>query len=249
MEQVEAELRSLLMKSEALENFVTRKLNFIELKDGPLSAGDTGFMILCTALVFLMTVPGLGLYYSGMVRVTDALTSAQQSFTLACLITFVFFTFGYSLAFGPVAQGSLPVKADQHSSPFIGDASRLWYWGISADSVHQLAPTIPESVFAAYQLSFAIIAAALICGAFADRVQYGPLLVFITLWHIAVYCPIAHSCWYIIASICSYIRYFLNECPLKGMTMVSSGEQVKWISQEETSFISAPVSYDLSYIF
>jgi hypothetical protein len=128
---------------------------------GPLIKGDTAFMILCTAIVLMMTIPGLGLYYSGMVSVKNVLACIMQSFMITCLITVLFFFVGYSLAFGPAAQAGV-IDQSQHSDLYIGDGSRLWYWGLGRSSVHQLATTIPESVYATYQLTFAIITAALI---------------------------------------------------------------------------------------
>ena len=146
--------------------------------------GDTGYMVICTALVLMMTIPGLGLYYSGMVRVQNVLVTVMQSFSIACTITLVWLLWGYSLAQSPAGVPQ-PDGAVRHSSSFIGavrrrhvvaysntpagDANRLWLWGMNVGTVHQSAPTIPESVFCMFQLAFAIITAALICGSFADR--------------------------------------------------------------------------------
>lgn len=103
--------------------------------------------------------------------------------------------FGYSLAFG--TPNPAPFREPGgHTSLFIGDGSRLWFWGINPGSVNLLAPTIPESVYALYQLTFAIITAALITGSFADRMKYSSMLVFIGLWHIGVYCVVAHTNWH-----------------------------------------------------
>ena len=144
--------------------------------------GDTGYMIACTALVLMMTIPGLGLYYSGMVRIQNVLVTVMQSFSIACTITLVWLMWGYSLAQSPAGVPQTD-GAIRHSSAFIGkrfavgeidftnsgDANRLWLWGLNVSTVHQSAPTIPESVYCMYQLAFAIITAALICGSFADR--------------------------------------------------------------------------------
>lgn len=149
-------------------------------------------MIINSALVLMMTIPGLGLYYSGMVKVTNVLATVMQSFSITCLITFMWLCWGYSLAFGPADMQGQLTGVNKHSSGLIGDGSRLWLMGVNVGSTHFLAPDIPESVFCVFQLNFAIITAALICGAFADRMKYGPMLVFMALWHTAVYCPIAH---------------------------------------------------------
>jgi Amt family ammonium transporter len=160
------------------------------------NAGDTAFMIICCALVLFMTIPGLGLYYGGMVSVKNVLATVMQAFSIVALITMMFMFFGYSLAFGPANPPDYLVGDPGHSSLFYGDASRFWYWGMNVNSVNFLAITIPESVYAVYQLTFAIITCALICGSFADRMKYSSMLVFMALWHIAVYCPIAHSMWH-----------------------------------------------------
>jgi Amt family ammonium transporter len=166
---------------------------------GPVStldAGDTAWMITATGLVLFMTVPGLGLYYSGITRPKNVLTTYIQCFTITCLVTFLWLVFGYSLAFGPSEQPTAGSPYYRHSSPVIGDASRFWFYGLGLDSVHMLATTIPESVFCMYQLTFAIITAALIVGSFADRMKYSSMIIFIGLWHLLVYCPVAHSVWH-----------------------------------------------------
>jgi Amt family ammonium transporter len=175
----------------------SRNLQYTTIGNGySLSSGDTGFMTICTALVLMMTIPGLGLYYSGMVSVKNVLATVMQSFAITCLITCLFMLCGYSLAFGPPGKGSAPLDYQQHSPLYIGDGSRLWYWGLGSDSAHMNAASIPESVFATYQLTFAIITCALICGSFADRMKFSSMLVFMGLWHICIYCPIAHSNWH-----------------------------------------------------
>jgi Amt family ammonium transporter len=152
-------------------------------------SGDTAWMLTSCALVLFMTIPGLALYYSGMVREKNVLATVMQSFSITCLITVLWLAFGYSLAFGPAGDTN-------HSSPVIGNGSRLWLRGMTINTFHQLAPTIPESVYCMFQLTFAIITPALICGSFADRMKYGPMLIFMTFWHLLVYCPIAHSVWH-----------------------------------------------------
>jgi Amt family ammonium transporter len=193
------------------------------------SSGDTGFVILCSAIVLMMTIPGLGLYYGGMVKVKNVLSTVMQAFSIVCLITFLYMCLGYSLAFGPINNPGYLNGASGHSSLFYGDASRFWFWGMNPASYNQLAPTIPESVYALYQLTFAIITCALICGSFADRMKYGSMLVFMGLWHIGVYCPVAHSCW--------HLDGFLNQAGL----MDFAGGNVVHISSGIAGLVSTLV--------
>jgi ammonium transporter, Amt family len=165
-----------------------------------IDSGDTAWMLTSTALVLFMTLPGLALYYSGMVRVKNVLATVMQTLSIAALITILWLCWGYSLAFAPT-QPCIDVRTPSSSNCaasalIYGDGSRLWLQGLTVTSTNQLAPTIPESVFCTYQLTFAIITAALICGSFADRMKFVPMLVFISVWHTIVYCPIAHSVWH-----------------------------------------------------
>jgi hypothetical protein len=137
--------------------------------------GDTAWMLTSTVLVLFMTIPGLALYYSGMVRVENVLTTVMQILTITCTISVLWWSVGYSLAFGPA-------DPNRESSPIIGDASRFFLRGMTLHSYHQLAPTIPEAVFCAYQLTFAIITPALICGSFADRMKYTPMIIFMVFY-------------------------------------------------------------------
>lgn len=154
-----------------------------------ISAGDTAWMLSSTALVLLMTIPGLALFYAGMVRKKNVLSTALQSFTICCLVTVVWVIIGYSLAFTP------------SSSPFIGSLDRLMLGGLFYDkassmlSVSHIAPTIPESVYVMFQLTFAIITPALITGAFAERMKFSAMVVFMVLWSLFVYAPVAHAVW------------------------------------------------------
>ncbi len=154
-----------------------------------LNSGDTAWMLAATALVLFMTIPGLTLFYAGMARSKNVLAIVMQCFIITALITFLWLCFGYSLTFAP-AQTSNP------NAIIYGDATRFWLQGMGLDTKHQLAPSIPESVFCAYQLTFAIITPALITGAFADRMQFEAMILFMTLWHFIVYCPTAHSLWH-----------------------------------------------------
>lgn len=154
-----------------------------------ISAGDTAWMLTSTALVLLMTIPGLALFYSGMVRKKNVLATALQSFAICALVTVVWVVIGYSLAFTP------------SESPYIGSLSRVFLDGMSFDkvqgliSVSHVAPTIPESVLVMFQLTFAIITPALITGAFAERMKFSALAVFMVLWSVLVYAPVAHWVW------------------------------------------------------
>ncbi|WP_442946117.1 ammonium transporter [Noviherbaspirillum sp. Root189] len=153
-----------------------------------ISAGDTAWMLTSTALVLLMTIPGLALFYTGMVRKKNALGTMAHSFITVCIVTVLWVLVGYSLAFTP-------------GSPFLGGATRVLLEGLEyvKDSgkltVHELAPTVPESVFMMFQLTFAIITPALIAGAFAERMKFSALVLFITIWSLVVYAPIAHWVW------------------------------------------------------
>ena len=127
-----------------------------------------------------------------MTREKHVLAIGMQVFTITCLITVLWLIFGYSLAFAPISAAD----NDAQRFPVYGSGERLWLLGLGLFTTHQLAPTIPEALFCAYELTFAIITAALICGSFADRMRYTPMMLFISLWHLAVYCPIAHANWH-----------------------------------------------------
>ncbi len=147
-----------------------------------LDSGDTAWMLTSTALVLMMTIPGLALFYGGMVRKKNVLATVMQSFAVTCLVTVLWTIVGYSIAF-------------TEGTPFFGGLSRFMLGGLTIDSVNGLAKTIPESVYMCFQMTFAIITPALICGAFADRMKFSALLWFIGLWAVVVYAPIAHWVW------------------------------------------------------
>ncbi len=149
----------------------------------PPDSGDTAWMLVATALVLLMTVPGLALFYAGMVRAKNVLSVMMQCFAIVALVTLLWFAYGYSLAFVP-ATGAL--------GAVLGGGDKLFFAGVVRDS---LVGTIPESVFATYQLTFAAITPALIVGAFAERMRFGPLLVFVAAWFTLAYVPVAHMVW------------------------------------------------------
>ncbi len=153
-----------------------------------INSGDTAWMLAATALVLMMTIPGLAMFYAGMVRKKNVLDTALQSFVVCCVVTVLWVVAGYSLAFTP---GNL----------LIGDSSRVMLEGMrflkdaGQLSVSNLAPTIPESVFVMFQLTFAIITPALITGAFAERMKFSAMLTFMVLWSLLVYAPVAHWVW------------------------------------------------------
>ena len=153
-----------------------------------ISSGDTAWMLTSTALVLMMTIPGLALFYGGMVRKKNVLATLMQSFAITCVITILWWLIGYSWAFTP-------------GSAYLGGATRALFNGMTIMkdanklTVSHLALTIPETVYAMFQLTFAIITPALIAGAFADRMKFSAMLVFMTVWSLVVYCPIAHWVW------------------------------------------------------
>jgi len=154
-----------------------------------ISAGDTAWMLTSTALVLMMSIPGLALFYGGMVRKKNVLATLMQTFAIVCMVTILWWLVGYSWAFTP-------------GSKFLGGMSRALFNGmtfmhdpINKLSVSHLALTIPETVYAMFQLTFAVITPALIAGAFADRMKFSAMLVFMAAWSLLVYVPIAHMVW------------------------------------------------------
>ncbi|AAQ61665.1 ammonium transporter [Chromobacterium violaceum] len=153
-----------------------------------INSGDTAWMLTSTALVLFMTIPGLALFYGGMVRKKNVLATLMQSFAITALVTVLWAVVGYSLAFTV-------------GTPYIGDLSRVLLDGMvymkdaGKLAVHPLAGTIPESVFMTFQMTFAIITPALITGAFAERMKFSAMLVFMALWSLLVYVPVAHWVW------------------------------------------------------
>lgn len=144
-----------------------------------VDSGDTAWMLTATVLVLMMTIPGLALFYAGMVRKMNSLAMLMQSFAICCLASVLWMVAGYSLAFGA-------------GNTFVGDLGNLFLSGLGVDAVFG---TIPESVFMTFQMTFAIITPALITGAFADRMKFSALLLFTTLWLLLVYAPLCHMVW------------------------------------------------------
>ncbi|TJW59063.1 MAG: ammonium transporter [Mesorhizobium sp.] len=153
-----------------------------------LDTGNTAWMLTSTALVLMMTIPGLALFYGGMVRKKNVLATIMQSFAITCLVTVLWFMFGYSLAFTTNESASL--------NSYVGGFSRFFHHGITVSTLWLPGvANIPEFVFSMFQLTFAIITPALIAGAFAERMKFSALLIFMGLWLVFVYAPIAHWVW------------------------------------------------------
>ena len=160
--------------------------------EAKIDTGDTAWMLTSTALVLMMTIPGLALFYAGMVRKKNVLATMMQSFSICALVTLLWMVCGYSLAF-------------TNGTPYLGDFSRVLLNGLAdnwdkpftlgAGTDNPTPNTIPESVYLMFQMTFAIITPALIAGAFADRLKFSALMLFIGLWSIVVYSPIAHWVW------------------------------------------------------
>ena len=157
-----------------------------------INGADTAWMMTSTALVLLMTLPGIALFYGGMVRKKNVLNTMASVVAICAVVSLLWFAVGYSLAFTP-GSGTL--------GHFIGGTERLWFAGLDyvkdtqKVAVSHIAPNIPESVYSMFQLTFAIITAALVVGAFVERMRFSAMLCFISLWTMAVYAPIAHWVW------------------------------------------------------
>lgn len=153
-----------------------------------LNAADTAWMMTSTALVLLMTLPGIALFYGGMVRRKNVLNTMASIVAAAALVSLLWFAVGYSIAFTP-------------GNAWLGDGSRLWFSGLDylkeagKVAVSHVAPNVPESVYAMFQLTFAVITAALIVGALVERMRFSAMLWFLGMWSIAVYAPVAHWVW------------------------------------------------------
>lgn len=151
-----------------------------------LDTGNTAWMLTSTALVLMMTIPGLALFYGGMVRKKNVLATIMQSFAITCLVTVLWFMFGYSLAFSD--GGGM--------NAYLGGFSKFFHHGITTSTLWLPGvANIPEFVFSMFQMTFAIITPALIAGAFAERMKFSALLIFMALWLLVVYAPIAHWVW------------------------------------------------------
>ncbi len=152
---------------------------FAQEETPTLDTGNTAWMLTSTALVLLMTIPGLAMFYGGMVRKKNVLAMVMQVFSVCCLMTVLWMVAGYSLAFG-------------EGGAYVGDLSKAMLSGLTLDS---MSGTIPESLFMVFQMTFAIITPALIVGAFADRMKFSAMLLFTGAWMLAIYAPITHWVW------------------------------------------------------
>lgn len=159
----------------------------IAAADG-LDSGDTAWMLTSTALVLFMTIPGLALFYGGLVRAKNVLSVLMQCFATTGLVTIIWILWGYSLAFDTTGMEA----GVTNLRSFVGGLSKAGLSGVGVDS---LAGTIPESVFVTFQLTFAIITPALIAGAYAERMKFSAMLLFTVLWSSIVYAPICHMAW------------------------------------------------------
>lgn len=154
-------------------------LPFAAFAQGGINTGDTAWILASTALVLFMTLPGLALFYGGLVRAKNVLSVLMQCFAITCIVSLMWVVVLYSLTFAP-------------GGPFIGGLSKAFMAGVTVDSVNG---TIPEVVFSMFQLTFAVITPALIVGGFAERMKFSAMLIFSALWSIAVYAPVCHWVW------------------------------------------------------
>ena len=149
---------------------------------GKIDGGDTAWLLTSTALVLFMTIPGLALFYGGLVRTKNVLSVLMQCFSITCLVSILWLVGAYSLAFSD-------------GNAFVGGLGKMFFKGVTLKSIHPVAGTIPETVFAMFQLTFAIITPALIVGAYAERMKFSAMFLFSGAWLILVYAPVAHWVW------------------------------------------------------
>ena len=145
-----------------------------------LDSGDTAWMLTSTALVLFMTLPGLALFYGGLVRSKNVLSVLMQCFAIACMASILWVAVGYTMAFGP------------DGGPWLGGFSKVFLAGVTEDS---LSGTFPETVFVMFQMTFAIITPALIVGGFAERMRFSAMMIFSALWLLLVYAPVTYWVW------------------------------------------------------
>jgi Amt family ammonium transporter len=164
-----------------------------------IDSGDTAWMLSSTALVLLMTIPGLALFYAGMVRKKNVLATLMQSFVICCIVTIVWTVAGYSIAFttGNAYMGDFSrIMLNGIAEHMVkGNDSQAFVLASGVKDVADMSTTIPETVYMMFQMTFAIITPALITGAFADRMKFSAMCIFMTLWSLLVYSPIAHWVW------------------------------------------------------
>jgi len=162
--------------------------SLVMAQEKTLNSGDTAWMLTATALVLFMTIPGLALFYAGMVRSKNVLSVMMQCFAITALMSLLWFAYGYSLAFDTTGMEA----GVTNFSSFVGGLGNMFLGNLTKES---LTSAFPESVFITFQMTFAIITPALIVGAFAERMKFSAMLVFMTIWFTLVYAPIAHMVW------------------------------------------------------
>lgn len=148
-----------------------------------IDTGDTAWMIVATALVMLMSIPGLALFYGGLAKTKDALNTMAMTFVTFCIVSILWVIYGYTFSFGDDVRG------------IIGSASKLFLKGVGSNSISDLAKTIPEYIFIVYHLTFAAITVALASGAYIERMKFSAWVLFSVLWMTLVYMPVAHWVW------------------------------------------------------
>ena len=162
--------------------------SFAMAQEATLNSGDTAWMLTSTALVLFMTIPGLALFYAGMVRSKNVLSVMMQCFAITGLMSILWFVYGYSIAFSTSGMEAGVININS----FVGGLSNIFLGNLTKAS---LISAFPESVFITFQMTFAIITPALIVGAFAERMKFSAMLVFMGVWFTLVYAPIAHMVW------------------------------------------------------
>lgn len=159
-----------------------------------LDSANTTFLIFSTAMVLMMTLPGLALFYGGMVRKKNLIATVTQSVAVTCLVAVIWFAVGYSLAFGVASDPVFGVPGEL-ANLYIGGFDTVFLKNVTSSTAYKVAPGVPEMTWIAYQMTFAIITPALITGAFAERVKLSGLMLFMALWSVLVYAPICHMVW------------------------------------------------------
>lgn len=175
----------------ALLSLVTPGLALAEEAAPALNSGDTAWMLTATALVLFMTIPGLALFYGGMVRSKNVLSVMMQCFAITGLMSILWVVYGYSMAFDTAGME----KGVLNFNSFVGGFSKAFLSGVTPESLTSATALFPEAVFITFQMTFAIITPALIVGAFAERMKFSAMLVFMGIWFTLVYAPIAHMVW------------------------------------------------------
>ncbi len=175
----------------ALLSLVMPGLALAEEAAPALNSGDTAWMLTATALVLFMTIPGLALFYGGMVRSKNVLSVMMQCFAITGLMSILWVVYGYSIAFDTTGME----KGVLNFNSFVGGFSKAFLSGVTPESLTSATALFPEAVFITFQMTFAIITPALIVGAFAERMKFSAMLVFMGIWFTLVYAPIAHMVW------------------------------------------------------